>query len=67
MNTLYEDYIREKVHGQLIEMAKQMLEDGFLTPERIAEYSGVELEEIRNLINEKCIVEVSSKELSENV
>jgi len=62
LNTLYENYIRGKVHAQQIERAKQMLEDGFLTPERIAEYSGLELDEIRNLINEKCIVAVSSKD-----
>lgn len=50
MNKLYEDYIREKVHEQLIEMAKRMLEDNALSLEKITEYSGLELEEIRKLI-----------------
>ena len=50
MNKLYEDYIREKVHEQLIEMAKWMLEDNALSLEKITEYSGLELEEIRKLI-----------------
>ena len=31
LNKLYEDYIREKVHEQLIEMAKRMLEDNALS------------------------------------
>ena len=31
LNKLYENYIREKVHEQLIEMAKRMLEDGVLS------------------------------------
>ena len=50
LNKLYEDYIREKVHEQLIEMAKRMLEDNALSLEKITEYSGLELEEIRKLI-----------------
>ena len=49
LNELYEDYIREKVHEQLIEMAKLMLEDGALSLEKIAEYSGLELAEILDL------------------
>ena len=56
LNELYEDYIREKVHEQLIEMAKRMLENGVLSLEKIAEYSGLELAEIRKLINEKHTV-----------
>lgn len=47
MNKLYENYIREKVHEQLIEMAKRMLEDNALSLKKIAEYSGLELTEIR--------------------
>ena len=31
LNKIYEDYIREKVHEQLIEMAKRMLEDNALS------------------------------------
>ena len=50
LNNLYENYIREKVHEQLIEMAKRMLEDNALSLKKIAEYSGLELEEIRKLI-----------------
>ena len=50
LNKLYENYIREKVHEQLIEMAKRMLEDNALSLKKIAEYSGLELEEIRKLI-----------------
>ena len=61
MNKSYEDYIREKVHEQLIEMAKLMLEDGVLSLEKIAEYSGLEMAEIRKLINEKHTVALSSK------
>lgn len=53
LNELYENYIRKKVHEQLIEMAKQMLEDGVLSLEKIAEYSGLELEEVRKLVQEK--------------
>ena len=49
LNELYEDYIREKVYEQLIEMAKRMLEDGILSLEKIAEYSGLELAEILDL------------------
>ena len=49
MNKLYEDYIRKKVHEQLIEMAKRMLEDGILSLEKIAEYSGLELAEVEDL------------------
>ena len=50
LNKLYEDYIGEKIHEQLIEMAKRMLEDNALSLEKIAEYSGLELAEIRKLI-----------------
>ena len=50
LNKLYENYIREKVHEQLIEMAKRTLEDDVLSLKKIAEYSGLELEEIRKLI-----------------
>lgn len=53
LNKLYEDYIREKVHEQLIEMEKRMLEDGVLSLEKIAAYSGLELEEVRKLVQEK--------------
>lgn len=53
LNELYEDYIREKVHEHLIEMAKRMLEDGVLSLEKIAAYSGLELEEVRKLVQEK--------------
>ena len=49
MNELYEDYIREKVHEQLIERAKRMLEDGVLSLEKIAAYFGLELAEILDL------------------
>lgn len=49
LNELYEDYIREKVHEQLIEMAKRMLEDDILSLEKIAAYSGLELAEVKNL------------------
>lgn len=41
--------IREKVHEQLIGMAKRMLEDDILSLEKIAEYSGLELAEAENL------------------
>lgn len=34
MNKIYEDYIREKVHEQLIGMAKRMLEDDILSLEK---------------------------------
>lgn len=47
--SIYEDYIREKVHEQLIGMAKRMLEDDILSLEKIAEYSGLELAEAENL------------------
>lgn len=50
LNKLYEDYIGEKIHEQLIEMAKRMLEDNALSLKKIAEYSGLELEEIWKLI-----------------
>ena len=53
MNKLYEDYIRERVHEHLIEMAKRMLEDGVLLLEKIAAYSGLELVEVRKLENMK--------------
>lgn len=53
LNELYEDYIREKVHEQLIEMAKRMLEDGVLSLEKIAEYSGLKLAETKNLEKDK--------------
>ena len=33
LNKFYEDYIREKVHEQLIEMAKRTLEDDVLSLE----------------------------------
>ena len=46
LNKLYEDYIREKVHEQLIGMVKRMLE---VSLEKIAEYSGLELAEAENL------------------
>lgn len=49
MNKLYEDYIREKVHERLIELAKRMLEDNILSTEKVAEYSGLELAEILDL------------------
>ena len=49
LNELYEDYIREKVHEQLIEMAKRMLEDDILSLEKIAAYSGLELAEVKDL------------------
>ena len=53
MNKPYEDYIREKVHEQLIELAKRMLEDDILSLEKMAEYSGLELTEIRKLKQER--------------
>jgi len=53
LNKLYEDYIREKVHERLIEMAKRMLEDNALSLEKIAEYSGLKLAEIRKLKQER--------------
>ena len=46
LNKIYEDYIREKVHEQLIGMVKRMLE---VSIEKIAEYSGLELAEAENL------------------
>lgn len=46
LNKLYEDYIREKAHEQLIGMVKRMLE---VSLEKIAEYSGLELAEAENL------------------
>ena len=49
LNERYEDYIREKVHEQLIEMAKRMLEDDILSLEKIAAYSGLELAEVKEL------------------
>lgn len=49
LNKLYEDYIREKVHEQLIGMVKRMLEDDIFLLEKIAEYSGLELAEAENL------------------
>lgn len=49
LNKIYEDYIREKVHEQLTERARRMLEDGVLSLEKIAEYSGLELAEADNL------------------
>ena len=49
LNKPYEDYIREKVHEQLIERAKRMLEDSVLSLEKIAEYSGLELAEVKDL------------------
>ena len=49
LNELYEDYIREKVHEQLIEMAKRMLKDDILSLEKIAAYSGLELAEVKDL------------------
>ena len=49
LNELYEDYIREKVYEQLVERAKLMLEDGALSLEKIAEYSGLELAEVKGL------------------
>lgn len=45
LNKIYEDYIREKVHEQLIGMVKRMLE---VSLEKIAEYSGLELAEAEN-------------------
>ena len=49
LNELYEDYIREKVHEQLIEMVKRMLEDDIRSLEKNAEYSGLELAEVKDL------------------
>lgn len=49
LNKIYEDYIREKVHEQLTERARRMLEDGVLSHEKIAKYSGLELAEAENL------------------
>lgn len=46
LNKIYEDYIREKVHEQLIGMVKRMLE---VSIEKIAEYSGLELAKAENL------------------
>lgn len=46
LNKIYEDYIREKVHEQLIGRVKRMLE---VSLEKIAEYSGLELAEAENL------------------
>lgn len=46
LNKIYEDYIREKVHEQLIGMVKRMLE---VSLEKIAEYLGLELAEAENL------------------
>lgn len=46
LNKIYEDYIREKVHEQLIGMVKRMLE---VSLEKIAEYSGLELAEAEDL------------------
>ena len=60
MNKLYEDYIGEKIHEQLIEMAKRMLEDNALSLEKIAEYSGLELAEVKNLEKMKRVEENTS-------
>ena len=46
LNRICEDYIREKVHEQLIGMVKRILE---VSLEKIAEYSGLELAEAENL------------------
>lgn len=60
LNKLYEDYIGEKIHEQLIEMAKRMLEDNALSLEKIAEYSGLELAEVKNLEKMKRVEENTS-------
>ena len=60
MNKLYEDYIGEKIHEQLIEMAKRMLEDNALSLEKITEYSGLELAEVKNLEKMKRVEENTS-------
>ena len=49
LNKIYEDYIREKVHEQLTERARRMLEAGVLSLEKSAEHSGLELAEAENL------------------
>ena len=48
------------MHEQLIELAKQMLEDGVLSLEKIAEYSGLELAEVKNLEKMKRVEENTS-------
>ena len=49
LNEFYEDYIREKVHEQLIERAKWMLQDGVLSFEKIAGCSSLKQAEILDL------------------
>lgn len=49
LNELYENYIREKVHEQLIERAKWMLQDGVLSFEKIAGCSSLKQAEILDL------------------
>ena len=56
----WSDYIGEKIHEQLIEMAKRMLEDNALSLEKIAEYSGLELAEVKNLEKMKRVEENTS-------
>lgn len=44
---------REAVHECCVDMAKRMLADGTLSLEEIAEYSGLSVEEVRELSEER--------------
>ena len=44
---------REAVHECCVDMAKRMLADGKLSLEEIAEYSGLSVEEVRELSEER--------------
>ena len=44
---------REAVHECCVDMAKRMLADGTLSLEEIAEYSGLSVEEVRRLAEER--------------
>lgn len=45
--------VQEAVHECCVDMAKRMLADGTLSLEEIAEYSGLSVEEVRRLAEER--------------
>lgn len=52
MCKLIEDRTKEVVHETQVENALRMLNDGTLTLEKVASYSGLSLEETKELANE---------------
>ena len=50
---MIEDRTKEAVHEKMVENALKMLADAVLSFDKIAEYSGLSLEEVQDLANNK--------------